>query len=84
MSEDSLSPGEMRAKMIANAKTDLRTQRRGLESTLTALDGLGRHTAPTGVKPFLIGVQVGIQLGEFALEDIDGEIMRYDPEVSDE
>jgi hypothetical protein len=67
---------EMRGQMIDNAKDSLRGERKAAKTTLTALNGLHRHSAPSQVEPFLIGVQVGIQMGEFALEDLDGEIMR--------
>lgn len=70
---------DYRNTALRNAESELRDKRSFARSINTQLSAHG-VSDPGNVQPFLAGVQVGLQMGEFAIEDHLDVSMLYEPE----
>jgi len=75
MSDRTLTYADDRGQTIDNAKGSLREQRSTIKTMLTAYTA-DRSASLGNVEPFLRGVMCGLQMGEFAVEDLDNTVMR--------
>lgn len=67
--------GEMRIQMVENVEDGLKDYRDGAESMRSLLEAHRQFTDPGNVRPFLSGVEVGLQLAEHEVANLNCEIM---------
>jgi hypothetical protein len=83
MSDRSVTYADARAETIDNTKGTLRKEQSAIKTLLTAYTS--HRSANLGnVEPFLRGVMCGLQMGEFAVEDLDNSVMRAPDPAAEE
>ena len=83
MSDRSVTYADARAETIDTAKGTLRKEQSAIKTLLTAYTS--QRSANLGnVEPFLRGVMCGLQMGEFAVEDLDNSVMRAPDPAAEE
>ena len=83
MSDRSVTYADARAETIDNTKGTLRKKKSAVNTLLTAYSA-DRSANLGNIEPFLRGVLCGLQMGEFAVEDLDNAVMRAPDPAAEE
>ena len=83
MSDRSVTYADARAETIDNTKGTLRKEKSAVNTLLTAYSA-DRSANLGNIEPFLRGVLCGLQMGEFAVEDLDNAVMRAPDPAAEE
>jgi hypothetical protein len=87
---ESMTHGEMRVRMVENAQDGIKDDRTAARDIRRLLEGRSGPSDPGNARPFLVGVEVGLELAEGHVEGLNSEVMygdlpdAYDPRAVDD